>query len=99
MTLACANEGTEFYDRMAAWPVALEEGGKDLMRRHFPETEYSVYVHGHSTGGPSAFILSQRVANVDGVLAIENTPFGYIYQKMIKNDLGGTPFNCLRILT
>jgi len=99
MTLACAKERTEFYDRMAAWPVALEEGGKDLMRRHFPESEYSVYVHGHSTGGPFAFILSQRAANVDGVLAIENTPFGYIYQKMIKNDLGGTPFNCLRILT
>jgi hypothetical protein len=99
MTLACAKEGTEFHDRMSGWPVALEEGGKDLMRRHFPEADYSVYVHGHSTGGPFSFILSQRVPNVAGVLAIENTPFGYIYQKMIKNDLGSTPFNCLRILT
>ncbi len=97
-TMACGKPGTEFYDRMAAWPVALEEGGKDLMRRHFPEGEYSVYVHGHSTGGPFSFIFSQRVPNVVGVLALENTPFGYIYQKMIKDDLGGTRFNCLRIL-
>lgn len=99
MTLACAKEGTEFHHRMSGWPVAMEEGAKDLMRRHFPEEEYDAYVHGHSTGGPFSFILSQRVPNVVGVLAIENTPFGYIYQKMIRNDLGGTPFNCLRILT
>lgn len=99
MTLACAREGTEFHQRMAGWPVALEEGGRDLMRRHFPAEEYDAYVHGHSTGGPFSFILSQRVPNVVGVLAIENTPFGYIYQKMIKSDLGGTPFQCLRILT
>jgi hypothetical protein len=38
------------------------------------------------------------VPNVAGVLAIENTPFGYIYQKMISDDMGGTKFNCLRIL-
>jgi hypothetical protein len=63
---------------MAAWPLAFEEGGKEAMLRHFPEGEYSIYVHGHSTGGPFVNMLSQRVPNVAGVLAIENSPFGYI---------------------
>ena len=35
--LACAEEGTEFYHRMAGWPVAFEAAGKDLMRRHLPD--------------------------------------------------------------
>lgn len=35
---------------LAAWPLAFEEGGKHAMTRHFPEGEYSIYVHGHSTG-------------------------------------------------
>jgi hypothetical protein len=76
--LAKAKPGTLFYYRMAAWPLAFEEGGKEAMRRHFPEGEYSIYVHGHSTGGPFVNMLSQRVPNVAGVLAIENSPFGYI---------------------
>ena len=50
--LACAKEGTEFYNRMGAYFMAFEEGAKDLMRRHFPEATYSIYIHGHSTGGP-----------------------------------------------
>ncbi|HEX2727946.1 MAG TPA: hypothetical protein VHN20_19150 [Beijerinckiaceae bacterium] len=76
--LAQAKPGTLFYYRMAGWPIAFEEGGKEAMRRHFALAEYSIYVHGHSTGGPFVNMLSQRVPNVAGVLAIENSPFGYI---------------------
>ena len=78
--LAKAIPGTNFYNRMAGWPLALEAGGIAAMRKHFPEGEYSIYVHGHSTGGPLVNMLSQRVPNVAGVLAIENSPFGYIYR-------------------
>ena len=46
--------------------------------RNFPEGEYSIYVHGHSTGGPFVSMLSQRVptwrASRHGT-----SPFGYIY--------------------
>lgn len=78
--LAKAKPGTNFYYRMAAWPLALEAGGIAAMKKHFPADKYSIYVHGHSTGGPLVNMLSQRVPNVAGVLAIENSPFGYIYR-------------------
>jgi len=78
--LAKAKPGSNFYNRMAGWPLALEAGGIAAMQKHFPEGEYSIYVHGHSTGGPLVNMLSQRVPNVAGVLAIENSPFGYIYR-------------------
>lgn len=78
--LAKAKPGTTFYYRMAAWPLALEAGGIAAMTKHFPEQEFSIYLHGHSTGGPLVNMLSQRVANVAGVLAIENSSFGYIYR-------------------
>lgn len=78
--LAKAKPGTLFYYRMAAWPLALEAGGVAAMQKHFPEDEYSIYVHGHSTGGPLVNMLSQRAPNVAGVLAIENSPFGYVYR-------------------
>jgi len=77
-TVARAKPGTNFYYRIAAWPVALEEGMKNANSRHFPEDEYSIYVQGHSTGGPIVSMLSQRVPNIAGVLAAENSPFGYI---------------------
>ena len=96
--LACANEGTEFYHRMAGWPVAFEEGAKDLMRRHLPMGEYSIYVHGHSTGGPFSFMLTQRVPNVVGVMGLENSPFGYIYSRLV-DATWNIPFNCLKIRT
>ncbi len=86
--VARAKPGTLFYDRMAGWPMAFEEGMKTACRRHFPENEYSVFVHGHSTGGPIVFMLSQRVPNVGGVLAVENSPFGYINEK--KHNWGGS---------
>ncbi|MEE2821957.1 MAG: hypothetical protein VYA53_03145 [Acidobacteriota bacterium] len=96
--LACAKEDTEFYHRMAGWPVAFEEAGKDLMRRHLPEGEYSIYIHGGSTGGPFSFMLTQRVPNITGVLGMENSPFGYIYSRLIGYKWEN-PFQCLTIFT
>jgi len=92
--MACAKEGTDFYHRMAGYPVAFEEAAKDMMRRHLPEGEYSIYIHGHSTGGPFSFMLTQRVPNVVGVLGMENSPFGYIYSQLIGYSWN-LPFNCL----
>jgi hypothetical protein len=86
-TSARAKLGTRFYDRMASWPVAFEEGMKEACRRHFPVGEFSIYVHGHSTGGPYVSMLSQRVANIAGVIAIENSTFGFINEK--KHQWGG----------
>lgn len=77
-TLAKARPGTTFYYRMAGWPAAFEQGGIEAIRRHFPADEFSVYVHGHSTGGPFTMMLSQRVDNIAGILAVENSSFGYI---------------------
>ncbi len=100
--LACAKEGTTFYDRMAGWPVAFEEGGRELLRRFLPESEYSIYAHGHSTGGPFASIFSQRVSNVRGILGMESSPFGAMYGAMTRSEQGiaepwDADFNCLRI--
>lgn len=77
-TLAKAKPGTMFYYRMAGWPIAFEKGGIAAIKKHFPEDEYSVYLHGHSTGGPFTMMLSQRVPNIAGILAVENSSFGYI---------------------
>jgi hypothetical protein len=51
------------------------------MRRHLPEGEYSIYLTGHSTGGPHVFLICQRVPNVAGMIAVENSPFGFIQEK------------------
>ncbi|MCZ6885311.1 MAG: hypothetical protein O7E53_02975 [Alphaproteobacteria bacterium] len=75
---ARAKPGSRFYDRMASWPMAFEEGMKTACARHFSEDEYSIYIHGHSTGGPYVCMLSQRVANIAGIMAVENSSFGYI---------------------
>ncbi len=106
MILACAKEGTEFYDRMASWPVAFEETGKALMSKHLPASEYSIYIHGHSTGGPFSFMFTQRVSNIVGVVGIENSPFGYIMRVQMRSDgdpggrtVGDLPFECLNIRT
>ena len=77
-TVLHAKPGTTFWNRLAGWPAAFEEGGKQVMARNLPEGEYSIFVHGHSTGGPFVFMLSQRVPNIAGVMAIENSAFGYI---------------------
>src|SRR6476646_11488286 len=63
-----AKKGTEFYDRMAAWPVAFEEAMKETARRHLPEGQFSIYIHGHFTGGPFAMMAAQRIPNVSGIV-------------------------------
>src|SRR3954466_3968704 len=88
-TVARAKPGTIFHQRMAAWPVAFEEGMKDAMRRHFPVERYSIYLTGHSTGGPMVFFMSQRVPNVAGMLAVENSPFGFNQEE--QQNWGGGP--------
>lgn len=106
LTLACAKEGTEFYNRMAGWEAAFEKTGKEMMKRHFPPAEYSIYIHGHSTGGPFSFMLTQRVPNIVGVIGMENSPFGYIFRVQTRSSgnptgkqYGDLPFNCLHIRT
>jgi hypothetical protein len=93
-----AREGSEFYYRMAAWPAAFEAALKETARRHFPETEYSVYVHGHSTGGPFAMMATQRVDNIVGVLGYGTSPFGCMYPA-VTGDAWNFPFNHLRLRT
>ncbi len=96
--VARALPGTLFHDRMARWPVAFEEAMKTLCHDHLPEEDYSIYVHGHSTGGPFVHYLTQRVANIKGIVGIENSPFAYIYQAMLGIEWTG-PFNDLLIRT
>lgn len=78
--LARAKPGTRFEARMAGWPAAFEDAMREACRRHLA-ADHSVFVHGHSTGGPFVSMLSQRVDNIDGILAIENSPFGYIQER------------------
>ena len=89
---AVAKPGTRFHLRMAAWPKAFVEAMKDICRRHFPPDEWDIYVHGHSTGGPFVHTLMQRVANVRGLIGIENSSFGEFFRAMTGHD-GPTPFN------
>jgi len=93
-----AKQGTEFYHRMAAWPVAFEEAIKETARRHLPPGEFSIYIHGHSTGGPFAMMATQRVANIVGVIGYGTSPFGYMYPQ-ISGDNWEFPFNQLRLRT
>lgn len=97
-TNARARPGTPFYERMAAWPVAFEDAMKDICARHLPPDSFAIHVHGHSTGGPFVHMLTQRVSNIVGVVGIENSPFSYIYQKIIGIEWRG-PFNDLYIRT
>jgi len=96
--VARAKPGTPFYDRMAAWPAAFEAAMREACATHLPAPDYSIYVHGHSTGGPFVHMLTQRVENVAGVVGIENSPFGYMYREMAKIDWPN-PFNDLIIRT
>ena len=93
-----AKEGTEFFHRMAAWPVAFEEAIKETARRQFPESEFSIYIHGHSTGGPFAMMASQRIANIAGLIGYGSSPFGWMYP-LISGDDWEFPFNQLRLRT
>ncbi len=93
-----AKEGTEFFYRMAAWPAAFEAAIQETARRQFPEGEFSIYMHGHSTGGPFAMMASQRVANVAGLVGYGSSPFGWMYP-IISGDDWQFPFNQLRLRT
>jgi hypothetical protein len=93
-----AKQGTEFYNRMAAWPVAFEQAIKETARREFPDSEYSIYIHGHSTGGPFAMMASQRVRNIAGLVGYGSSPFGWMYPH-ISGDDWEFPFNQLRLRT
>lgn len=93
-----AKPGTEFYQRMAAWPCAFEAAIKETSRRQFPEAEYSIYMHGHSTGGPFAMMASQRVANIAGLIGWGSSPFGWMYP-LVSGDDWQFPFNQLRLRT
>jgi hypothetical protein len=93
-----AKEGTEFFQRMAAWPVAFEQAIKETSRRHFPDSEFSIYIHGHSTGGPFAMMASQRVPNIAGLVGYGSSPFGWMYP-LISGDDWEFPFNQLRLRT
>jgi hypothetical protein len=93
-----AKEGTEFFYRMAAWPVAFEQAIKETARRQFADGEFSIYIHGHSTGGPFAMMASQRVSNIAGLLGYGSSPFGWMYP-LISGDDWEFPFNQLRLRT
>ena len=95
---AVAKPGSNFYGRMGAWPKAIVEAMMDICARHFPPDEYSVYVHGHSTGGPFVHTIMQRVENVRGLIGIENSSFGLLFNKMTGHDWM-TPFNCVLVRT
>lgn len=98
LQLAQAKPGTIFYDRMAAWPLAFETAIIELCRKYFPVGEYSVYAHGHSTGGPFSHMLLQRVPNAVGITGIENSPFGYIWAE-VNGNTWSNPFNALIVRT
>jgi len=93
-----AKEGTDFFHRMAAWPVAFEQAILETSRRHFPESEFSIYIRGHSTSGPFAMMASQRVANISGLVGYGSSPFGWMYP-LISGDDWEFPFNQLRLRT
>ncbi len=93
-----AKPGSEFYDRMAAWPVAFERAIQETARREFPDSEYSIYIHGHSTGGPFAMMASQRVSNIAGLVGYGSSPFGWMYP-LVSGDDWEFPFNQLRLRT
>ena len=93
-----AKEGTEFFQRMAAWPVAFEQAIQETARRQFPDGEFSIYIHGHSTGGPFAMMASQRVPNIAGLVGYGSSPFGWMYP-LISGDDWEFPFNQLRLRT
>jgi hypothetical protein len=93
-----AREGTEFFYRMAAWPAAFEEAVKATAGRQFPENEFSIYIHGHSTGGPFAMMAAQRVENIAGLLGYGSSPFGWMYP-IVSGDDWEFPFNQLRLRT
>jgi hypothetical protein len=97
LTFAAAKPGTEYHDRLAAWPAAFEAGMRAVCARDFPEGEFSVYVHGHSTGGPFAHMILQRIPNVAGLIGAETSSFSHIFRAGIGIEWTH-PFNYLAIM-
>jgi len=93
---AVSKPDTLFHVRMGAWPKAIVEAMLNVCARHFPPDEWSIYVHGHSTGGPFVHTAMQRVENIRGLVGIENSPFGLLFNKMTGHDWM-TPFNYVLI--
>ncbi|HEX6447613.1 MAG TPA: hypothetical protein VF053_21130 [Streptosporangiales bacterium] len=89
---AAAKPGTQFYHRQAAWPLAYETAYRTACANHFPVDGYSLYLHGHSTGGPFVHMLLQRIENVRGLIGMETSPFGYIKRQMDEPGAGGERF-------
>lgn len=96
-----AREGTQFWHRQAAWPLAYETAFTEMITREFPEAEYSVYLHGASTGGPFVHMLLQRIGNVVGLIGMETSCWGTLKKPMVEPGLGGEllPFNYLTLRT
>lgn len=96
-----ARPGTQFYRRQAAWPLAYEAAYLDACHRNFPEDDFTLYLHGHSTGGPQAHMLLQRISNARGLIGMESSSFGIIKKRMDPPGSGGEqfPFNYLTMRT
>jgi len=96
-----ARPGTQFWHRQAAWPLAYETAFLASCQRNFPEDEFSVYLHGASTGGPFAHMLLQRVPNGGGLIGMETSAWGAMKVKTIEPDAGGErwPFNYMTLRT
>jgi hypothetical protein len=93
-----AKEGTDFYYRLAMWPMVYEEAMRAVCTRNFPVGEFSVYLHGHSTGGPLVHMMLQRVENVAGLVGTESSPYGAIFGTML-NQGWPFPFNWITVRT
>lgn len=93
-----ARPGSVLYDRLAAWPLAMEVAMQTVCARNFPPGDFSVYVHGHSTGGPFAHLLLQRVQNIAGLVGTETSPFGKLYRAM-HPERWNHPFNEVSVRT
>ena len=78
--------------------VWAEKAVKEAAQREFPDSEYSIYIHGHSTGGPFAMMASQRVPNIAGLVGYGSSPFGWMYP-LISGDDWEFSFNQLRLRT
>lgn len=96
-----ARPGTQFWHRQAAWPLAYEMAFLHSCEKNFPADEYSVYLHGHSTGGPFAHMLLQRVPNGEGLIGMESSAWGALKVKTIDPNAGGErfPFNYVTLRT
>jgi len=93
---AVARPGSRFHVRMGAWPKAIVEAMLNVCARHFPPDQWSIYVHGHSTGGPFVHTAMQRVENIRGLVGIENSPFGLFFRDIAGHDWP-TPFNYILV--